>query len=50
MHVDEIEELLAELDTNLTDDELHQTALFLKQLGSLDAALAAIEQMSREAA
>lgn len=50
MHLDEIEELLLELGAELSDDELHRTALFVKQLGSLQSALQAIEELDRKAA
>jgi ribosome assembly protein YihI (activator of Der GTPase) len=50
MHVEEIEEVLEELGLDISDDELHQIALFMKQSGSLDAALAALHELERKAA
>jgi hypothetical protein len=50
MHVDEIEELLAELGLDLSDDDLHQAALFMQQSGSLEAALEALHQLEEKAA
>jgi hypothetical protein len=50
MHVDEIEELLDELGLDLSDDGLHQVALFMKQSGSLEAALAALHELDSKAA
>jgi hypothetical protein len=50
MHVDEIEEVLEELGLRLSDNELRQLALFMKQSGSLEAALAALSELERKAA
>ena len=50
MALDEIEELLEESGLELTDDELHQVALFMKQSGSLEAALTALSELENEAA
>ena len=50
MHLDEMEELLRELELPLTDEELHQVAIFAGQSGSLQAALEALSQLEREAA
>ena len=49
MHVDEIDELLDELGLDLSDDALHQLALFIKQCGSLEAALAALHELESKA-
>jgi hypothetical protein len=50
MEIDEIEELLEELGLELSDDELHQAALFIKQSGSLAAAMEALHELERKAA
>jgi hypothetical protein len=50
LEVDEIEELLLESGVELDDDHLHQIALLIKQLGTVEAALATLTEVDRRAA
>lgn len=48
--IDEIAELLEEMGADLDPHELRQAARFVRKLGGIDEAIAAIEVMRREAA
>ena len=50
LELDEIAELLEELDADLSPEELRATAIFVKQLGGIDEAFAAIEALEQSKA
>lgn len=43
LELDEIAEILEELGSELSPEELRETALFVKQIGNIEDAFAAIE-------